>query len=212
MKGARGPRRRSGGFTLLEILIAATLMALTAVLCWRGLDSVLLARDRIVTASDDLRSMAIAIAQLEDDVRRAAPVRLTRVEAPGLAFAIVGERASPVLEVLRQTGGAGEPARLQRVVWRVRDDGVLERGFAPWGSSAAFTWQPLLAGVARVDYRVWVAPQRTWATAASVAAGGGAPAVPGVGGYAGWEQWSGLELTMQRSAGGAVSRILALRD
>lgn len=212
MRRLREVRRCPGGFTLLEILVAATLMALTAVLCWRGLDSVLRARDRIVVASDDLRAMAVAVAQLEDDVRRAAPVRLTRVGTPGISFAVAGERAAPVLEVLRHTGAAGEPARLQRVIWRLRDDGVLERGFAPWGSAAAFTWQPLLAGVERIDYRVWVVPQRVWASAASVAAGGGAPAVPGVGGFAGWEQWSGMELTVRRTAGGSVSRILALRD
>ena len=34
-------RVRTGGFTLVELLVAAALMAVLAVLSWRGLDAVL---------------------------------------------------------------------------------------------------------------------------------------------------------------------------
>ena len=48
LRSARG----EAGFTLLELLIAVSLMAVLAVLGWRGLESVLTTRDRIVRASD----------------------------------------------------------------------------------------------------------------------------------------------------------------
>ena len=63
-------RRRSAGFTLIELLIATTLLAVLALLAWRGLDSVLTSRQRIVAASDELRSMTLAFAQLDDDLRK----------------------------------------------------------------------------------------------------------------------------------------------
>ena len=70
----RAPRHR--GFTLLELLIAIALMALLAVLGWRGLDSVLRSRERIAANSDDLRGLSVAFSQLDEDLRRSWVVRL----------------------------------------------------------------------------------------------------------------------------------------
>ena len=47
----------SRGFTLLEVLIALSLMAVLAVLGWRGLDSVLVTRERLTRSSADLAAL-----------------------------------------------------------------------------------------------------------------------------------------------------------
>jgi general secretion pathway protein J len=178
------------GFTLIELLIAAALLAVLAVLAWRGLDTVLASRDRIVRASDELRSLTLAFAQLDEDLRRSWPVRLLRLQAPSIGFTVAGEQAAATLEVLRETTGAGEPTQLQRVAWRLRD-GVLERGFGAWappatdgfaapaaaatdtgvrGDAAAggLVWQPVLAGVASLEMQGFIAGQG-WIAAEALA-------------------------------------------
>lgn len=128
---AASGRRRVRGFTLIELLIAAALLAVLAVLSWRGLDSVLASRQRIVAASDELRSLTLAFAQLDEDLRRSWPVRLLKLPTPSITFAVAGEQAAASLQLLRETAGATEPTQVQRVAWRLRD-GVLERGFGAW--------------------------------------------------------------------------------
>jgi general secretion pathway protein J len=173
------PRRRQSGFTLLELLIAAALLAVLAVLSWRGLDSVLVARERIVASSDELRALTVAFAQMDEDLRRSWPVRLLRLPDPSIAFTVSGERAQARLELLREASTAGEPTRVQRVAYRLRA-GVLERGFGTWTSpsmfaaaaraddAAAFVWQPVLAGVVAFEMDGWIAG-RGWLPANALA-------------------------------------------
>jgi general secretion pathway protein J len=137
--GRARPRPRAGrarGFTLIELLIAAALLAVLALLAWRGLDAVLASRQRIVAASDELRSLTMAFAQMDEDLRRSWPVRLLRLSTPSIAFTVSGEQAAASLEMLRESSGPTEPTQVQRVAWRLRQ-GVLERGFGVWVVSPA---------------------------------------------------------------------------
>lgn len=150
-------RRRESGFTLLELLIAVTLMSVLALMSWRALDALIDARERITRAGDELRELVVVFAQLEDDLRRAWPVRLIETGRPPVIASLAsGDRDTssdggrldmirelPALSSLAASSAvAADPARLtglQRVVWRL-DRGRLERGFAPWwpaGASAA---------------------------------------------------------------------------
>ncbi len=124
-------RRGSAGFTLIELLIATTLLAVLALLAWRGLDSVLTSRQRIVAASDELRSMTLAFAQLDDDLRKTWSVRLLRLPTPAINFTVSGEQPAASLLLLRESGRTAEPTQVQQVAWRLRN-GVLERGFGAW--------------------------------------------------------------------------------
>ena len=67
--------RRAAGFTLIELLVAVALLAILAVLSWRGLDAVIQSRERLVTESDELRSLTLALAQLEEDLLGTWPVK-----------------------------------------------------------------------------------------------------------------------------------------
>jgi general secretion pathway protein J len=179
----RGPARRGArGFTLIELLIAAALLAVLAVLSWRGLDAVLASRTRIVAASDELRAMTLAFAQIDEDLRRSWPVRLLRLPVPSIGFSVTGEQSVVTLELLREAGTSAQPTQVQRVAWRLRD-GLLERGFAPWvvpsgdrgaqlasagGDAVGLIWQPVLTGVASIGMQGWIAGQG-WVAAEALA-------------------------------------------
>lgn len=207
MTGRRGSRAtRSGGFTLLELLIAVALLSVLAVLSWRGMDSVLRSRDRIVQSSDELRALSVAFAQLEQDVRGSWAVGLLGLDEPAIAFAVHGEDAQPELALVRETS-ANQPLQLQRVRYRLHEH-RLERGFAPWTTSGVdparpvseqpLVWQPLLADIDQVQFRAWIAA-RGWFSAATPTRDAGRARVDGV------------ELTIVRG-GERIVRVLAARN
>lgn len=149
------------GFTLLELLIAVALMAFVALLGWRGLESVISARDDITRHSDRLRALANAFGQIEDDLRSAWFTRLMVTRDPVIllrkddvaGFALELLRAAPSLtaqaaslperEALVSSPSVSQavqpqavqsqpgPAMLQKVIWRIQG-GLLERGMVPW--------------------------------------------------------------------------------
>lgn len=205
-------RSRTLGFTLIELLIAISLMAVLAVLGWRGLDSVLSGRERIVEASDGLRAMTVGFTQLEEDLRRAWSVRLLKLPQPSIGFVTVDNDERPALQLIReQLAGSGVP-QLQVVVYRLRDD-VFERGFSPWvlrsdaGVSAAaeptMIWQPLLSQVRALHMRAWLAGQGWVPAAALLPVGGRPPSTVPV---------TGLELMVEFASGQRILRVFPVED
>lgn len=162
MRRRIAPRAR--GFTLLELLLAVALLSILAVLSWRGMDSVLRGRDHIVGNSDELRALTVAMVQMEEDLRRAWPIRLLGLVEPPISFTAGTDREPPALSLLRETSGA-DAIQVQRVIYRLRD-GVLERGFSLWAApspdnsqqvpATPFTWQPLMSGVQQMQFRGWL--------------------------------------------------------
>jgi prepilin-type N-terminal cleavage/methylation domain-containing protein len=224
VRGARH-RRRARGFTLIELLIAAALLAVLAVLSWRGLDAVLSSRKQIVAASDELRALMVAFAQLDEDLRRSWPVRLLKLQQPSIGFSVSGEQAVATMELLRESTGSLEPTQLQRVAWRLRD-GRLERGFGGWsptptsgfdasvlaraatgldaprgtgvgtGEAGSLVWQPVLVGVSQLTMQAWIEGQGWVAAEALVGQLRGPGAVGGVtGGTTGTTGMSGATVT-----------------
>ena len=162
--------RRAAGFTLIELLVAVALLAILAVLSWRGLDAVIQSRERLVTESDELRSLTLALAQLEEDLLGTWPVKnlgggirpIRVVQDQGGA----GGAASQSMMLVREIARTGRATRLQRVVYQVRD-GRLERGFSEWqrstgsggqvgGAVQSLIWQPILMDVRSMRVRGWV--------------------------------------------------------
>ena len=94
--------RRAAGFTLIELLVAVALLAILAVLSWRGLDAVIQSRERLVTESDELRSLTLALAQLEEDLLGTWPMKNL-----GGGIRSFMPTAEPCLSLVRRTLRSG---------------------------------------------------------------------------------------------------------
>lgn len=112
-------RVHGGGFTLIELLVAITILAIVAVLGWRGLDSIVRAREVLNLELEHTRGLQLTFAQMHNDC--------DKIASP----ATVGNR--PVLDarggrltMVRMVFTESEPSRVQVVAYRLRD-GVLTR-------------------------------------------------------------------------------------
>jgi general secretion pathway protein J len=148
-------RSDARGFTLVEALVALLILAIVAVLAYRGTASLTDGEARLAQESARWRTLDAIFTRLEADMRQAVPRTSRhgeRIEAAWSAVsldssgdtALVFSRAGP--EFGLEPGVAG-----QRVGYRVRD-GTLEVLFWPQldnvGNGAPVVY-PLAAGIAR---------------------------------------------------------------
>lgn len=201
--------RRAAGFTLLELLVAVALMAILAVLSWRGLDSVLASREHITGHTDETRAISVLFSQLDEDLRRSWPLRhLDALGRRPLAF-VRDDIDGPVRIDLLREAPIDSPVRFERVVYRLRD-GLIERGFGPWRPGAENelplqVWQPLLAEVDDIAWRGWLAGRNAWQDGAALVS-----LPPGAAADRQFDP-AGVELTLLRR-GERLRRVFALRD
>lgn len=122
-RGCRG----NAGFTLIEILVALALLALTAVLVWQATAALVDGEVRLSGEAQRWRTLDLAFARLESDLRQAQP-RAVRTPSglesawiaavePGGTSAIAFSRAGPEFDA--EPGAAG-----QRIGYRVRDQAL----------------------------------------------------------------------------------------
>lgn len=147
---------RSRGFTLIEMLVAVGLMAMMALVCWRGLEYLTHQRALIDEEGTELARILRAFAQIEHDVSNrlpdiAAPARATQPELP-LALSVLPSDDSLQLEIYRTDPTL---AKAQRVVYRLAAAGLVRQTS---GSEVL-----VLPGVSRLRIRLqaagfWVEP------------------------------------------------------
>jgi general secretion pathway protein J len=162
-------RRRSGarGFTLIELLVAIAIMAVIAVLSWRGLDQIIRGRQTITNAMEDERVFAQLFDQMRIDARQAASDDETGQPAISLS--------GSVLQIVRELSLPGTAPRLQVVRYRISNGRVIRYASPPLGNVGDLRqalrggegdgWSavPLMGGVGSINARMYV-PKVGWTT------------------------------------------------
>jgi general secretion pathway protein J len=163
----RGGRRPQRGFTLIELLVAIAILAVIAVLSWRGLDQIIRGRQTITNAMEDERVFAQLFDQMRIDARHAA----TDDESGQPAVSVTGN----VLQIVRDLDVPDVAPRLEVVRYRVSDGRVIRYASPPLGNVRELqgalrggegeNWSavPLMGGVGSIDARLYV-PKVGWTT------------------------------------------------
>jgi general secretion pathway protein J len=108
------------GFTLVELLVAISILAIVAVLGWRGLDSIVRAREALVAQMEVTRGMQLAFAQMQSDCEHVATRDVVDTR-PWLQ--VSGDRFT----LVRQVFVENQPAQLQVVAYRIVNGTLLRR-------------------------------------------------------------------------------------
>ena len=178
----KSQRAKHGGLTLIELLVAISILSIIAVLGWRGLDSIVRARIALTNDLEQTRGIQLAFAQLQSDCAHLASPSTISGSAP-----LVAEDGR--LTLVRTVFAENQPSRLQVVSYRVKE-GVLTRREstatrdltelgALWQSATNDTDTAqavaLQSGVTALIMRIWTSGGTGWRTAAEIAQLAGPP-------------------------------------
>ncbi|KVC78170.1 general secretion pathway protein GspJ [Burkholderia ubonensis] len=160
-------RVRTRGFTLIELMIAIAILAVVAVLAWRGLDQIMRGRDKVSSAMEDERIFAQMFDQMRIDARRAA----TDDEAGQPALGVAGN----TLQIVRAFDAPGAAPRLQVIRYRIAAGRVVRYASPPLADANRLRdtlknpdvegWSAvaLMGGVGAIDAKLYV-PRVGWTT------------------------------------------------
>jgi general secretion pathway protein J len=176
------------GFTLLELLVAITVLSIVSVIAWRGLDTLVTTRDRLEPEVDETRAMLVAFGQMERDLSQVVnPAFLGLMTSP---LNVRPADGAMMIEVARVAAPAPDrPTEVQTVYYRVIDNTLVRQStpaLPAFQASGAeqFENARLLNGIRSMDVRLWqvgvgwVPPGERTETAATV--GGRNTPAPGV--------------------------------
>ena len=103
-------QRLKRGFTLIELLIAISLMALMALMSWRGIDGMVRVQEQTKTRGDELLGLQVALGQWSADLDALLPLpHTTPIDWDGQALRLTR----------RSSAGPGEGVLV--VAWSVRN-------------------------------------------------------------------------------------------
>ena len=199
-------RTHTMGLTLVELLVAISVLGIVATLGWRGLDSITRARASLNRELEQARGLQLAFAQLQTDCANAADVDTLDGHTPLMMD-------DTHLTIARRLQPEAQAGALQLVTYRLQD-GVLTREESAATrrlAQLAQDWQQSQTGsalrvtlqkdVQAMKLRVWADDGRGWRSwqqmAASNLTSGGALMNPQAGTTAMQTVWSGVEVSLQ---------------
>lgn len=153
------------GFTLLEMLVAITLLAVMAVIGWRALDSLTRSRERLTDHDARLDALKVMYGQFQSDCEHLAQ--------PAQLQASPVEIAPNQLLMVRDRRDEGQPPSWQVVAYRMDGNTVVRVASRPAISrndvqsallalrqpgSAGLQMRPLLSQADQLSARAWVEP------------------------------------------------------
>jgi general secretion pathway protein J len=198
-------RGRMRGFTLLELLVAITVLSIVSIIAWRGLDSLVHTRERLEPEATDVRALLTTFGQMERDLSQVTnPKFLGLTQSPVIVSAADGSTLLQLARIAPAT--ADRPTEVQTVYYRVID-GTLTRqataalpGFQTIPTDRLESAR-LLTNVRTLYVRTW-SPNGGWVDPNVVQdpAGGTATAANAV--------IPGVEVTIERGDGKTFRRVL----
>ena len=120
---------KARGFTLIEMLVAIGLMALMAILCWRGLVYVANQRETVQREAAELSQVVRTFAQIERDLAErvpdgALPAAGARTGLPLAVGVYPLERGAVEVEIARFLPQAAGAPHAARVLYRISGGGL----------------------------------------------------------------------------------------
>jgi general secretion pathway protein J len=201
------PRHRhtAAGFTLLELLVAITVLSIVSMIAWRGLDSLIGTRARLDPETEAVRTLLTVFGQVERDLANAASPTLFGVSGPSLRVRQSVSEGT-VFDVLRLAPvGDGEAAAIQTVTYQVTDRVLWRRSSPP---ARAFNAQDadkltnvqLLTDVKAMRLRLWMDGAQAWTEPGAEST----PVAPGVP----MPRPAGIEFTIELGDGKTYRRVV----
>jgi general secretion pathway protein J len=195
---------KSRGFTLLELLVAITVLSIVSMIAWRGLDSLVTTRERLEPEADDVRALLTTFGQMERDLSQVTNPKFVGLTTPTIQVTIADGAA--MLQLARVAPAAPErPTEVQTVYYRVVDGTLMRQATA---ALPAFESIPtdrlesarLLDRVRLMQVRIW-SPNGGWVDPnVPQDTSGGAPATAATA--------RGIEMTIERDNGRIFRRVL----
>jgi general secretion pathway protein J len=199
---------KARGFTLLELLVAISVLSVVSVIAWRGLDSLVATRERLEPEVDETRAMLVAFGQMERDLSQVANPDFLGLAATPLNVRPVD--GAMMIEVARVAVPVPDRAtEVQTVYYRVVDGTLVRQATPPLpyfqpSDSEAIENARLLGNVRSMDVRIW----RTgvgWVAPGDGAESAAAPGAPTP--TARNQPAPGLEVTLTRTDGRTYRRV-----
>lgn len=119
--------QRTGGFTLVEILVAVTIFAIMSILAYRGLSSSLQAKQRIAEENQRWRDLTVFFDRLENDFGALVPRPIktaSGLQAPAFQAQASTLSSTDAAVAFTRAGIAGQRGALaapQRMGYRLRE-------------------------------------------------------------------------------------------